>query len=250
MKKVIVIGDRCIDRFVYGESKRLSPEAPVPILIPQTTVENEGMASNVVQNLKAIRTLQSGYTVEGIHQQEGIIKTRYVDKKTNHMFLRVDQESKVNPLVLDMRLRTKIQEADAVIVSDYDKGFLTPELLIEISKIAKLSFIDTKKTVAQSVLENYTYIKWNESEYEKNKTLNSNLLDKIVITMGNKGAKHLNIFYPSPAPKDTIDVSGAGDTFLAAFVHKYLETQEVSTSINYANKMASIVVSKKGVATP
>ena len=50
--------------------------------------------------------------------------------------------------------------------------------------------------------------------------------------------------------KETIDVSGAGDTFTASFTLKYLETKDVSESIIFANKMASIVVSKRGVTTP
>jgi ribokinase len=58
------------------------------------------------------------------------------------------------------------------------------------------------------------------------------------------------VVYPSPDPKETIDVSGAGDTFTASFTLKYLETHDVSESIIFANKMASIVVSKRGVTTP
>ena len=60
----------------------------------------------------------------------------------------------------------------------------------------------------------------------------------------------MNDIYPSPDPKETIDVSGAGDTFLAAFTIKYLETQDTSESIKYANTLSSIVVGKRGVVTP
>ena len=56
--------------------------------------------------------------------------------------------------------------------------------------------------------------------------------------------------FPSPDPKETIDVSGAGDTFTASFTVKYLETKNIEKSIIYANQMASIVVSKRGVTTP
>jgi sugar/nucleoside kinase (ribokinase family) len=58
------------------------------------------------------------------------------------------------------------------------------------------------------------------------------------------------IVYPSPNPQETIDVSGAGDTFTSSFILKYYETKNVKTSIIYANEMSSIVVSKRGVATP
>ena len=56
--------------------------------------------------------------------------------------------------------------------------------------------------------------------------------------------------YPSPNPQETIDVSGAGDTFVASFTVKYLETKSVDESITYANEMASRVVSMRGVNTP
>jgi ribokinase len=70
------------------------------------------------------------------------------------------------------------------------------------------------------------------------------------VTLGSKGAKYMNNVYPSPDPRETIDVSGAGDTFTASFTVKYLETKDVEKSIIYANKMASIVVQKRGVSVP
>ena len=56
--------------------------------------------------------------------------------------------------------------------------------------------------------------------------------------------------FPSPNPLETIDVSGAGDTFVASFAVKILETQSITESLRFANEMSSIVVSKKGVSTP
>jgi D-beta-D-heptose 7-phosphate kinase/D-beta-D-heptose 1-phosphate adenosyltransferase len=51
------------------------------------------------------------------------------------------------------------------------------------------------------------------------------------------------------APQSTIDVSGAGDTFMAALAFKYMQTKNIEESIVFANQIASIVVSKKGVST-
>jgi sugar/nucleoside kinase (ribokinase family) len=65
-----------------------------------------------------------------------------------------------------------------------------------------------------------------------------------------KGAKHNDIEYPSPSPKQTMDVSGAGDTFTASFIMKYYQTKNIDESIIFANLMSSIVVSKRGVTTP
>jgi sugar/nucleoside kinase (ribokinase family) len=60
----------------------------------------------------------------------------------------------------------------------------------------------------------------------------------------------MNSIYESPSPKETIDVSGAGDTFISAFTIQYLKTKDVVESIKFANQMCSIVVSKRGVVTP
>ena len=54
MKKILVIGELCIDKFIYGDVKRLSPEAPIPVFNEIETVENKGMAGNVVENIKSI----------------------------------------------------------------------------------------------------------------------------------------------------------------------------------------------------
>jgi ribokinase len=90
----------------------------------------------------------------------------------------------------------------------------------------------------------------NEYEFMNNYTKDTDLLKKIIVTLGSKGANHNGVLYPSEVPKETRDVSGAGDTFTASFTKKYLETKDVEVAIMFANKMASIVVSKRGVTTP
>jgi bifunctional ADP-heptose synthase (sugar kinase/adenylyltransferase) len=245
--KIIVIGESCKDVFIYGESKRLSPEAPVPILNPIEIVSNFGMSGNVVENLRALDE-----KIEIIHwyQKESITKTRYVEKKSNHMFLRVDEgEEKIIPFELNMSKTNAIRNVDGVIISDYNKGFLTEEVLMEITENAKFSIIDTKKKINEFLVEKFSFVKLNESEFSKHNFVGDKL-GNILITLGSKGAKHKDILYPSPDPKETIDVSGAGDTFTASFTLKYLQTKDIEQSIIFANKMASIVVSKRGVATP
>lgn len=248
MKKVIVIGELCYDVFVYGDCKRLSPEAPVPVLTPTDTQVSKGMAGNVVRNIKA---LTANVEIDCMYQDDVIIKTRYVDKGSNHMFLRVDEGEydTMSKFVLTEQRKKLITEADAVIVSDYNKGYLTEESLYEIAMLAKNSFLDTKKRLSPETILAYTFVKLNEEEFQKNYTTDKKLLTKIIATLGGKGAKYMDVHYPVEA-KETIDVAGAGDTFVAAFVVKYLETQDVHTSITFANQMCSIVVSKKGVSTP
>lgn len=247
MTKIIVIGELCEDIFIYCDAKRLSPEAPVPVLNPIEVVSNPGMSGNVVENIKA---LNNSIQIIHWHQKEKITKTRYVEKKSNHMFLRVDEgEEKIEPLDLNISKRNAISNVDGVIVSDYNKGFLTENVLEELSKLAKFAIIDTKKKINEDLVNSFDFVKLNESEFQKH-NFSGTSLDKILITLGSKGAKHKNKLYPSPEPKETIDVSGAGDTFTASFTLKYLQTNNIEESIIFANKMASIVVSKRGVATP
>jgi len=89
MSKILVIGDSCIDIFKYGEVNRLAPEAPIPIIIPETEKSNPGMAGNVVENLKAL-----GAEVVFITNHTEIKKIRYVCSKYNHLLLRVDENDK------------------------------------------------------------------------------------------------------------------------------------------------------------
>ena len=245
---ITIIGELCRDVFKYGNVTRLCPEAPVPVLTDVYKEINWGMAGNVQENLLAHNP---DLNINLIHQKNTIRKIRYLDDKTNHMFLRVDEgEDEIDKLVLTPEKVEDITNSDLVIVSDYNKGFLTEEVLIQIGKLSKLSIIDTKKTISEDLIDSFTFIKLNEHEYERNKNISDKNKDKFIITLGMNGAKHDDIIFLSPSPKQTIDVSGAGDTFTAFFSLKYFETKNISESIKFANQMASIVVSKRGVATP
>ena len=248
--KITVIGELGRDVFVYGETNRLSPEAPVPVFNPLYTEENPGMAGNVVENLK---TMDDSISINFIHQHELITKTRFVDEKSNHMFLRVDEgEGNISPLELNDTYVDMIKESDGVIISDYNKGFLNEKVLREIAYHSHFIIMDTKKQVSPTTISNFNFIKLNEGEYKKLKHSFdiSEYINKLLITLGSRGASYIEKIYPSPDPKETIDVSGAGDTFTSAFTVKYLETKNVEQSIVFANEMASIVVSKRGVTTP
>ena len=249
MIKILVIGELCIDRFVYGDVNRLSPEAPVPVLNPLETIENRGMAGNVVENLKA---LCDNVEIIHWHQRETIIKTRYVDKKTNHMFIRVDEEpSIINPLFfISGQQRETILESDIVIISDYCKGYLSNSIIGKISETANFTVLDSKRILEINSVENTDFIKLNSVEYKNNKTLSDKYPEKFIITKGKDGVTFNKVNYPSPKPQDTIDVSGAGDTFTASFSLKYFLTKNIEESINYANEVCADVVNKKGVSLP
>lgn len=245
MIKILVIGEKCTDIFMYCDANRLCPEAPVPVLNPVEVIKNDGMAGNVVRNLKA---LNKNIDITHIYQDEIIKKTRFVEKKSNHMFFRLDEgEDKISLFNIN-NIKDKISDYDVVIVSDYYKGFLSDDDLVEIGKLSKISILDSKRKLNKNIVSRYTFIKLNEKESIQN----SEILEfgNILITLGSKGTKFNGAIYPSPNPQETIDVSGAGDTFTASFILKYLETNDIKKSITWANKMSSIVVSKRGVATP
>jgi bifunctional ADP-heptose synthase (sugar kinase/adenylyltransferase) len=247
MKKILVVGETCVDSFIYGVVERLSPEAPVPILKPTHVTSNSGMSGNVVSNLKSIN---AKLDITHLTNSEQIKKVRFIEGKSNHIFLRVDKGENKKLNQIDMNDLVDLDSYDSIIISDYDKGFLTSEIINFISSNNKKVFLDSKKDLTEIELSNLFLIKLNEDEYNNNKNIVDSNLAKFVITLGPKGAKHNNIIYESPKPQETIDVSGAGDTFIAALVSKYLDTDDISQSIEFANKMSSVVVSKRGVTTP
>ena len=250
MTKILVIGELGTDVYVYGEVNRLSPEAPIPVLNPVRTVTNDGMAGNVVSNLKFLSTDSE---IIHWHQTEKITKTRYVHEKSNQMIIRVD-EGELDGIqslgFLTPTMKQTISESDLVIVSDYNKGYLSEEKISEIAQYSKLCIVDTKKKLSENILPYITFVKLNETEFKNNQNLVESNLNKFIITLGSKGAKHLDIIYPSTNPQETIDVSGAGDTFVSAFSLMYLKNGNISESITFANEVCSDVVNKKGVSLP
>ena len=240
--RILIIGDSCTDKFIYGKVGRLSPEAPVPILNPVETTENPGMAGNTMANCLAIAP---DANVELWTQPEQITKTRFVEKKSNHMFIRYDEgEEQISAFDKDL---TYLEKYDLVIVSDYNKGFLSNKDIYDIGLMAPLSIIDSKRQLTDKMVDNYNFIKLNESE-----RINNNKLEHpgIITTLGAKGAEYQGKLFPSPKPQETIDVSGAGDTFVAAFAIEYVKSRDAARAIEFANDMSAEVVQKRGVVTP
>lgn len=251
----LVIGERCVDRFVYGKATRLSPEAPVPVFTPIKTVFNDGMAGNVFNNLLAIiKSNVENHSVYTILPEAKCEKTRYVDIKTNHYFLRVDENDSFERIgFTDLQLKL-IANADCIIISDYDKGFIKEEDIKRIKSIVKedtLIFLDTKKKVSSNIFKWVSYIKLNEKEFKENLDDSLKLMnyDKIIVTLGDVGAKYLDILFKQENPQTTYDVSGAGDTFTAALAYHFMINKSIPEAIKYANSIAAKVVTKKGVST-
>ncbi len=252
---ILVAGESCLDVFIYGDCNRLSPEAPVPVFIPKREVKNLGMAGNTYLNVKRLAPTAN---VELLTNDNFISKTRYVEDKSNHMFLRVDDgEANIRELSMDeIREKTVGKITDILIVSDYNKGFIPTSKSCELATYSydingeSFSVLDSKGNLTKQSLETFDFIKVNELEYNKNKELCDYYNTKVIITLGKNGARWCDKTYAPPVVKETIDVSGAGDTFTAAFAIRYHQTRNIDKAISYANEMASIVISHRGVTTP
>ena len=231
--KVLLIGDSCEDRYFYGDVKRLNPEAPVPILEYKRGVTSKGMVWNVRENL-----LSFGVEVYISTHQEKIIKTRYIDEKSNQQILRSDEEPDITPLPYEFPDEWK-SAYDALVISDYDKGFITQPKLFELSNwFQGPVFIDTKKIC----IPGNAFIKVNESEFKK---ITHFIPDNMIITKGGEGTEYQGKLYPAEKV-NVFDVVGAGDTFLAALTYGYLKYGRIDKAIPLANKAAAVAVSHRG----
>ena len=228
--KVLLIGDSCTDEYVYGSCERLNPEAPVPILKFNRKETKKGMAWNVRENIESF-----GIEVYMITNQETITKTRYIDEKYNQQILRVDDEPDLKPMNYDL----PDEHFDALVISDYDKGFLSNEKVFELVEwFDGPVFIDSKKT---KLPKESCFVKINDLEFSKL----DNPSDNLIITRGSKGAEYQGKLYPGEKV-DIFDAVGAGDTFLSALVYFYLKCGKIEEAIPYANKAAAIAVSNFG----
>ena len=231
---VLLIGDSCVDEYCYGTVNRLSPEAPVPVLQFHSTTSNPGMAANVYENLLAF-----GVEVDFMTNGEKIKKVRYVDVKSGQNLLRTDYDIELLPW--SGRLATSLDEYDAVVISDYNKGFVTYEAIERLrDQFQGPIFIDTKKTDLARFA--HCYVKINELEYHSRTSTCENL----IVTRGRLGAMYKDKLYAT-VQQEVVDVCGAGDTFLAALAYQYLNTNSIEQAIDFANRCSAITVGHRGV---
>jgi len=239
--KILVLGDGCQDVYIYGRCDRLCPDAPVPVLLPTSHVETGGMALNVQANIIGLEVSCDIITNEKI-----ITKTRYVDAKTNQMLVRVDSDVTQVDRIQNVD-SIPFENYDAIVLSDYCKGFLTENDIETISNRHPLTFLDTKKLLGPWC-KNVSFIKINEQEYDRTKHLIDNdIKNHLIITLGSKGCVYQGINFPVQAV-EVKDMTGAGDTFLAGLCTAYVKNQDIFGSIEFANRCATIVVQKRGVS--
>jgi len=229
--KILLIGDDCLDVYKYGKVNRLSPEAPVPIFVPEYETKTPGMAANVKRNLEAF-----GCEVYYLHGTMSL-KTRLIESRSKQHIVRIDNDFSSEPFDFD---DTFDLDYDAVVISDYNKGYVSYEMVEKlINSYSGPIIIDTKKTDLKRF--EGAIIKINELEYNR---LISEPTD-LIVTLGAGGAKWNDNIIP-PCKVEVVDVCGAGDTFLAAFAYYYLKTNSFTNAIVKANKAAAHAVQHTG----
>jgi len=213
--KVLVIGDVIIDKYIYGTSERLSPEAPVPVVKHLREVETLGGAGLVYKNLKSLGVDVTLFDTE----QPRSIKTRVICD--GHYVTRIDDDKHANSAaVLDAVQATDFTKYDYVILSDYNKGVLDESLdIIEhLNAFGCKVIVDPKEHANHYI--NAWLIKPNYSEFTKfgfiswqGNIITTNAGNNVVATIDNTD-------YDIPVEAvEVSDVTGAGDCFLAAFVY-------------------------------
>ncbi|MBM4136976.1 MAG: D-glycero-beta-D-manno-heptose-7-phosphate kinase [Nitrospira sp.] len=299
-KKILVIGDLILDRYIWGKVNRISPEAPVPIV--EVTHENFllGGASNVANNIVALgghATIvgvigndragdvllkilgERGIQCEGVFQSSRptTVKTRVIAQ--NQQMVRFDREDKdkISGKVFDeilKFLRSAVPNQDAVIISDYKKGVTSSELVKAILKYSRPAHIfvsvDPKvrhfhcyknvslitPNVMEASIASGIEIKDENSLINAGRTLLKKVrCDAVLITRGEQGMslfENEKIVHIPTVAKNVYDVTGAGDTVIAAFTLAYAAGASMVEAAVIANHAAGIVVGEVGtaVATP
>ena len=233
--KVLLIGDNCVDVYRYGTVDRISPEAPVPVFKLSHEETRPGMAANVAENLEKLGCDVHFFTGEPSK------KIRLIDSKSGQHIVRIDEDVKSEPIEFDTNIPNIY---DAVVVSDYNKGTVSYSLLNDLrSMYDGPIFIDTKKTDLSKL--GGCYVKINELEFGKL----SKPCDELIVTMAEKGARYKDKIFEAPKV-GVVDVTGAGDTFLAALTYARIDKGNTEDAIRFAIKASSITVQHLGVYAP
>ena len=295
---ILCIGDMILDQYIYGHVERMSPEAPVPILSVKDENFQLGGVGNVARNISSLggkatiisligKDSSSKYIEKLIKKEKNLkgdfvadehystpLKMRFLNKFTQ--LLRVDKEGTISKLKTSYiqkikdKIRKQIEHYDAVIISDYNKGLITKELIKELVKLGKKSkriILADPKSKDFKIYEGVDFLTPNQKELSE---ATNNFIDSekeavesgkqiieqckiknVIVTRSEKGMILINnkkfTNFPTFA-KEIYDVSGAGDTVIAVLAIMLASGFDIETSAFLSNHAAGIVVGKKGTA--
>ncbi len=294
--RMAVVGDLMLDDYIIGTVDRISPEAPVPVVSVKEERFVLGGAGNVINNLatlgvktfcygvigddtdgdrlkKSLKLL--GVNAEGVIRSEDrptIVKRRVLGG--NQQLLRIDWEdpTNINEILEDSildNLKKNIENIDAIILSDYDKGVLTERVAKEIIKLArkynKIVTVDPKPSNIMNYFRASSMTPNRKEAYESaklpkktdidivGKTLRDNLqLDNLLLTRSEEGVSIYTedsvINIPTFA-KEVYDVTGAGDTVISVYTLSKAAGATWEEAARIANTAAGVVVGKIGTST-
>jgi D-beta-D-heptose 7-phosphate kinase / D-beta-D-heptose 1-phosphate adenosyltransferase len=243
--KVLVIGDVIIDKYIYGTSERLSPEAPIPIVKHKTTFERSGGAGNLYQNLKSL-----GVDVELLDlSSPKCIKTRVFSD--GHYVTRIDEDFRTDgDATLAAIKDIDFFQYNYVVLSDYDKGVLdcSKQIIKHINQFDCKVLVDPKRPA--SYYEGAWLIKPNMLE-ESQYGFGQHHWNWIVTdAKGPVRARIDKVMYTvQPEQVEVNDVTGAGDCFLAAFVYSLTKGYDYEKCLTLAARGATESVKRTGTYT-
>ena len=294
---IAVIGDLMIDHYIWGECNRISPEAPVQIVSTQKESTVLGGAGNVINNLRSLDAKVSIFSVIGDDHNANEITSllsktsleetciineasRVTTKKSriiasNQQVIRYDSET-IDSILLASQfalfeaLKKNFFTYDAILLSDYGKGVLTPSLTQDIISLAKdfnKPVLVDPKGLDYSKYKGATLLTPNKKEaslatqieirdtaslQEAGFKLKNELdLATLLITLSEDGIALFNekvSIIPTVA-REVYDVTGAGDTVLASLGIALASGLNIVEACEFSNKAAAVVVAKVGSAT-
>ena len=298
-QQVLVLGDIILDQFIWGDVDRISPEAPVPVVVVRREEYRLGGAGNVAVNIRAlggrpilvgvINNDPAGEKIQ--HEMERlslpntglmldlgrptIVKTRII--ASHQQVCRVDRES-LQPMSMDLFkkahqfIQKYLARTQALLVSDYGKGFINQRLLSNILPMAqragKIVSVDPKSRNF-AMYRPATILTPNKKEAEvasgipiqdepslkraAEAILEATKVENLLITRGEEG---MSLFRPTgysrhiPAfAREVFDVTGAGDTVIATLTLAMCAGANPEEAAILANSAAGIVVGKLGTAS-
>jgi len=289
--RVLVVGDVMLDRYWFGDVSRISPEAPVPVVLVQRTEERPGGAANVARNIAALdgaaRLLsvvgkdEAGESLERLVRAENVdaslhrdaalsttVKLRVIGQQ--QQLLRIDFERAPSHEVLAAKLdeyERLLDEADAVVLSDYGKGGLlhVDQMIAAARRRGKPVLVDPKGAEYDRY-RGATVLTPNRAEFRevagrwsdeadlarRAQKLRAELdLEALIVTRSEEGMSLFTAretWHESTKAREVYDVSGAGDTVIGVLALMVAAGADMHAAMRVANHAAGIVVRKLGTA--
>jgi rfaE bifunctional protein kinase chain/domain len=290
-RRVLIVGDVMLDRYWFGDVERISPEAPVPVVLVRKVEERPGGAANVARNIDALggqaillsvigddeagaslqALLEAGGVRASLHRDPQLsttVKLRVIGQQ--QQLLRIDFERAPGHEVLAAKLdefERLVDEADAVVLSDYGKGGLAHVArMIEVARAHGKPVLVDPKGSDYARYRGATVLTPNRGEFRevagrwtdeadlarRAQKLRADLaLDALIVTRSEDG---MSLFTASETRREptraqeVFDVSGAGDTVIAALALMVAAGADLASAMRVANHAAGIVVGKLGTA--